>query len=225
MTILLQPEPKPWFYRQIALEQKFSGIPDYLKRQELKATIRALKSELSAVKAIPPGNDDIRAIAHESFEKFKTDAVVQLSAFLHRTRGMADPFSQHEDMRRFLLPFLFDEKMIDAAVDLMPTEGSMPISEKKKRVAKLEKDIDKKTTDLEKASPPNCFEWKHGKPVTDLYEEFERDWRSVQARLSGPCNIQGILLAACSPQEQEAWQKLGIRSAMNTSAKNAPYAP
>ena len=224
MTILAHPEAKPWYFRQLVLEQKLSGITDYLKRVELKKTIKDLKAQLSAAKAVPPCNDDILAIARESFKKFKADAVVQLSAFLQRTRGMQNPFGQHEDMRRFLLPFVFDEKMLDAAVDLLPAQG-MPGTEKQKQISKLQRDIEKKTSELEKASPPGDFEWRDGSPVRDIYEDFEKTWRSVQGGLNEPATIRGIALSHGTPEEKQVWQQLNIRSAMNPAAKFSPFVP
>jgi hypothetical protein len=126
-------------------------------------------------------------------------------------------------MKDLLAAFYITPKMIDAAVDLLPEpKNSISLEEKQKQRAKLQKALEKKKADLEKASPPEHFLWENGRPAADLCEAFEKKWRSTQARFNGPCSILSHKLSDCKASEQQAWADLKIRSAMNPKSKNAP---
>lgn len=224
--ILDRPQSKQTIeaYRELADEQNFAWVEIYLKRQEVKAEIREIKTKLSALNRLSPANEDVQKNAIADLPILRDEIIKRVSIYLNNNRRAANPFSSRLDRLIEFLPAIYiDAEMIEAAVALMPvTKGCIPIAEKRKKISSLEKLIEKKKGELEKSSPPEHFQWINGHPQLDLCENFEKKWRSMQGRLNSPCGPLGHDLSSCKESEQNAWRELKIRSAMNERAKLSP---
>jgi hypothetical protein len=210
-------------YRQMVDELDFTWVEDHLKRQKIKSEIQEIKAELQKLNKMLPGNEDLRKNAHAGLKELEAESIKLLAGYLNESRRGQNPFYNVQRMKDLLASFAITTEMIDAAVDLLPEpKNSISLEEKQKQRAKLEKALEKKKAELEKASPPEHFQWINGKPVSDLCEAFEKKWRSTQARFNGPCSILGHQLDGCGEPEQQAWRDLGIRSAMNATGRVSP---
>jgi hypothetical protein len=224
--ILAQPESKQAIeaYRELVDDMDFAWVPAHIKRQEIKSEIREYQAKLKNLRALDPANADVQKRAIADLPVLRAEIIKKLSIFLHNNRRPANPLSSRLDRLIEFLPAIYiDADMIAEAVSLMPiTEGCMPVEEKRKKISSLEKLVEKKKGELEKASPPDHFQWINGAPTMDLCDNFEKKWRSAQARLNAPSDALGHELSSCKETEQQAWRDLRIRSAMSPNSKVAP---
>jgi hypothetical protein len=211
-------------YRQLVDEQDFEWVDVYLTRQKIKSEIREYQEKLRNLRALDPANEDVHKNAIADLPILREEIIKRVSIYLHNNRRAANPFSSRLDRLAEFLPSIYiDEDMIDEAVSMMPkTEGCLPVAEKRKKVSSLEKLVEKKKGELEKASPPDHFQWINGAPTMDLCDNFEKKWRSCQAHLNAPAGALGHGLKSCKSSEQLAWRELGIRSAMSPNSKVSP---
>jgi len=182
----------------------YSWVKEYRRDQDIRSEIEDLKKKMIDAGKLPIHKDELRAQFESKVKQINEFRIRQISAHLSSVQKREEPFIYSEGCigeRRILdapyLPYLIDLSSSD--IDAIFSEIAEGVSQKS--IDKTTEDCRKRIEELESTiakelSPKS--RWLHRDTAEPLsyptgcrWKAFSDTWKKIQARFSGPVNING----------------------------------
>ncbi|BBO88192.1 hypothetical protein [Desulfosarcina ovata] len=209
----------------------YEWIDDYLNAGEIQKEILFMREKKSEVRKVQASKRDMVARFKSSWEAYEQKRIAYLAKILRETNsGSRDPFSRllhvtsrNPQWERVCTNVAWSD--VKAAIDLIFAERTgetLTDAEREKRITELDQLIDELKGQLKESSPAGYFKIVRGEIAEDYRQTFITHWRHVQGQCNAPCGPHGVAISKSPPEEQDAYSRLGISSAIskNIGAKS-----
>jgi hypothetical protein len=193
-------------------------VADFLKLRELEAQAQELERQMAEIFKQPPTHEEALQSIRAEWQARRSQRLLYLKKHFQRVLGDQPSLAYmgHNTLDGLKWPNFIEWSELEEAVRSLP-EGIGEV-EKRKKIAKLEKQKAELQRQIEKHSPRKFFDDKG----RDLRELFVSHWQDTQGRVNSPCGPDGQSLEQCGEDIQKAWKLLNLQELINPESKYQP---